>query len=873
MPSSRSADKNMGGVNFKTILNLMNLILSPSVLKINSPKQHYLNKLKLLYNFKLAMVGRIVHKSTFYIYLLLLKSIDILAVPASLIYKFFEKPGEYVVDNLAYSFLVEWSADLIATIPETVDISQAQYFEKMNRYNTLLLLTSNYTNKSLFTNPFILNNFGKSLEFVFQNGIFYNSIIKRILNISFLTFVQQLAEPDLDYINRQKKAQSIWDIWGEYLKTIAEENSINIYELTTDKEEQIKLLSKYEEALLKDNKSEKVSFLNMKTNHSFTSLNTKKKLFKVTNTFKKQTLLSPFKTFNLTNKLGEKENPFAEKNQLKNHFISAYSNNKLKNNLTSWSVSQFLSYQGKDSDLFIDLHPPRNFSSSAASLKYSFSVQHPIGSIVCQIFSGIFYKQISKNILVLGSPGIEKSLLIQAIAGETELKIITDSAYRYAMVYRGVAVGIKLLKDVFEALSLHTPCIFLMEDIHAIGERRPFLIDESTPNSTESTYNKNKSMQSLFLKEKSSSSREGLYKSNKHLLTHYKKAYKEPRGLATNHFSFTFLFGDFLFDSKLKSSKLRNNEIKLSSALSIQVMKKENQSRNKQNQQGSVPIISSSSLLINKSNSENLSPPTSSPFSVLILKEATKLKHKKTVKEIPWFGLPGEQYSLISKYNYSIRVKVALLAELVLSNLSVKLDMITDLLVIIDSVKSNRGFVVFATTHIPYILDPALRRPGRFDETISLPLIPAIYSRWVNYRSNVQYLNSSLFTKYSLPFNTNLSKGTTLDLTRMNFGLEKDQFAIDKLINYIYIRGFNLPFAYNLSTKLLTLKDLESKTNKKNWKHLLPLLKRKTDLSNLLPFYQPSIKFSPLVNSINQYSLSLKKWKQRKNKIFSQKKF
>jgi hypothetical protein len=50
------------------------------------------------------------------------------------------------------------------------------------------------------------------------------------------------------------------------------------------------------------------------------------------------------------------------------------------------------------------------------------------------------------------------------------------------------------------------------------------------------------------------------------------------------------------------------------------------------------------------------------PFSVLVLNEASKLKHKKTVKEMPWFGLPGEQFSLISKYNYSIRVKVALLS-------------------------------------------------------------------------------------------------------------------------------------------------------------------------------------------------------------------
>jgi hypothetical protein len=179
-------------------------------------------------------------------------------------------------------------------------------------------------------------------------------------------------------------------------------------------------------------------------------------------------------------------------------------------------------------------------------------VQQPIGLMVCQIFSGIFYKQISKNVLVIGSHGLEKTLLIQSIAGETELKMITDSAHRYAMVHRGVAVGIKLLKDVFEALSMHTPCLFLIEDIHAIGERRPFLIDEASPNSIESAYNKNQSMQGLFLKEKSSASRESLYKNNKHLLSHYKKPYKEVKGLATNHFFFHVSFGDLYKMRKMK---------------------------------------------------------------------------------------------------------------------------------------------------------------------------------------------------------------------------------------------------------------------------------------------------------------------------------
>ena len=832
-------------------------------------KNPYLNKTGLIkvagFTRRLSKVLSLAHKLSFYSYVLLLKSIDVLAVPASFIYKFFEKPEEYVVENLAYSFLVEWSADLISTIPDTVDTNLSIYFSKINTRGVSPLI---FINMDLgFQAKLALFNLKMPLSFAdfpfLFSGFAGNSFLKRLLNSSLLLFIQQLCEPDLDSINRQKKGIIFWDIWGEYLKKVALLERINIYELTSDKEEQVKLLSKYEETIgatfTRPKKASDISsayswsgqlaqkagwgaktgiflekgFNNTLAKYSLYPLNSVQNL-------NKKNLGTPIfnKTYNSITYQSVKNQEFI-------NFSSPLSqalNSKIGRNLSignnaaapqksdsgskkgnadpnyyGWSVSQFLSYQGKDTDLFIDLHPPKSFSTSAAFLQLRlFSVQQPIGSIVCQIFSGIFYKQISKNILVVGSSGLEKSLLIQAIAGETELKIITDNAHRYAMVYRGVAVGIKLLRDVFEALSLYTPCIFLMEDIHAIGERRPFLIDHDHPtdsNATESTYNKNQSMQALLLKEKSSASREGLYKNNKHLVSHYKKPYKSGKLLATNHFSFTFLFGDIF-------NKIRNNEIRQSGqALPIQVIKKERAERletkyknikqspsfskvSKLNQSGNQYTFMrpqeqfnsstySSSLLIKSSKDELLAPPASSPFNVLILKEEAKLKHKNLVKEMPWFGLPGEQFSLVSKYNYSIRVKVALLADLVLSNLSVKLEMITDLLVIIDSVKGNRGFVVFATTHVPYILDPALRRPGRFDETISLPIIPALYSRWTNYRYNVQYLTTSLFNKYSIPFNSTFNKGTTLDLSLAPLITSQtiSMSPLDKLINLIYIKA------------------------------------------------------------------------------------
>jgi hypothetical protein len=52
----------------------------------------------------------------------------------------------------------------------------------------------------------------------------------------------------------------------------------------------------------------------------------------------------------------------------------------------------------------------------------------------------------------------------------------------------------------------------------------------------------------------------------------------------------------------------------------------------------------SSILGLKSSTSDGVTAPASSPFSVLVLNEASKLKHKKTVKEMPWFGLPGNNF-------------------------------------------------------------------------------------------------------------------------------------------------------------------------------------------------------------------------------------
>nr|ALO20928.1 cell division protein [Microglena monadina] len=876
-------NKKLGLLSTSLILTLRNKDLIKKMLYINK-KTFPLTKYYLVNLLKLTL--SLSSNGLFWIYSFFLKSLDIFQFIMGCIYLFLEKPGELILDWIAYAFVVKWSSDLITIIPDVVDSSRMHSFLKISRGVRPFLITN-----SLYGSPTSNNSF------LFSLSLLFSGLIQRgMLNI-YETLIEKWYQPENDLIIRQKKGIIFWDLWSEVLIEVAEDANINLSELTSLKEEQNRLLEKLEEYGLEDSQ---VSIIN------FNNKNSRIKKIWVTK-------LSP--EVNQPRNIS-KNFYFIQRKPyylLKNHYEnSTYKNEKIqdltfskkrlalinqtrgidkkfenqllriscKGNWSMRSIDQFLNYQGKDTELFIQKSPSKSFLH-IPSIKYSQSALQPIGTIVCQIFSGLFKQQIAKNILIIGSsvapcmtesykvtpslgreslglqrpnkvwvapqhseaqtkfelgfpvpptsnsssamlglvaqqsgakfsqpsyfpqqgkswglydkapfsckrnaggfliPRLKKlkeggllrissrrggtrvgetkneTLFIQAIAGETELKIITDNAHRYSTMYGGVPVGIKLLKDVFETLSFHTPCIFLLEDIHHIGIRRPFLISDQIELGKDTDFGSEK--------EEIHEKNQVIYELSKHLITHYKKPYRGDFSLLipTNHFCFNLFKG-------VSSAQIRNNQIPLSNSLNSDSSneikdlsskpKDESQSRWSENGESKNNILSTSLQI--KSNNL-LAPPATSPFSVLLLKQDTKLNAQQVVKEIPWAGFSTEKLTLISKSNYSIRVKIALLADMALSNLSVKLDMITDLLIIIDSVKGNRGFIVFATTHIPYVLDPALRRPGRFDETISLPLIPNLFSRWEILKTNLQNLTKS--SPYS-----SFSRGLSIDFTNIS---------------------------------------------------------------------------------------------------------
>lgn len=744
------------------------------------------------------------------------KLIDTFEYFLRLIYGFFEKPTELTMDWVAYAFLVEWSSDLITFTPENQEKKKWLVFTRITRQSKILFLPffSNFTGFGLlksnlkesiimkvFSGPFLFfsNFFQLSAQLIFGQLLY-----KRLLMLNDL-FLDILNRPDTDLINRQQKGTLFWDIWSDVLIKAADNYNINIPSLSNIKEEQNVLIDRFlsnpPEAYPPNSSGrlefKKVPFFTVKWNRDKAkagSLNKdkafiNKSLYKKPNPFKdlafyesnftRVSRLAPLIGQHYKSSLPELNLNAVGANTKKGisfYHYKAYGLKPPTDNLIKTSGAytsrisnnagfEYVTYQSKETELFLDYHPPKSFNHVSAIQYYSI-VQQPIGNLVCQIYSGILTKQISKNVLVIGSTlssntdtinSMQKTLLIQALAGETEIKIITDNASRYAVVNRGFAVGIKLLKEVFEAIALNTPCLFLLEDIHLIGERRPLLISDHGDALGDS--GENKAVETTFGSQSNGEAvhekNQVYYQLSRHGITHYKKPFKGDFSLSipTNHFSFD------LFCSVNFSKRYSNYASTLTNPLSYGFKASEEQKgfsgmgdaqadsqgpeslfnavgAKKLNSKRKVSSVTGSSQknmlssYLQIGRNHLLSPPSTSPFSVFLLKEQKQFKPKKIVNELPWIGLPSEQLSILPRVSYSVRAKVAALADLGFSSISAKLDMITDLLVIIDSVRGNRGFVVFATTHLPHILDPALRRPGRLDETISLPTLTNLWNRW-----------------------------------------------------------------------------------------------------------------------------------------------
>jgi SpoVK/Ycf46/Vps4 family AAA+-type ATPase len=814
-------------------------------------------------------------------------------------YKFLEKPAEFMIEFIAFVFLIEWSSDILGFLPDSIETSFWKSSQKLLRpvrsgifFLSFGIFFQSPSSKSFLNGSQLLFKTGQNVSFLnpfhflistgfFQFSNFATYVLQKRLFSMFEKLPSILLQPDIDIFVRQRKGILFWDIWAEILRRAAEKYNVNLPSFVTLKEEQEifidklvqdsqffentnffsggyffqsgkwsrrslqqnlevenfhshsgKSFSSFLQNFLIQNRPSSFFDFSFSSSPQYYVIQSQKNslFFKTKNNEKlRQFFLSNLFDFRKEKNMGKIQSfinssdmflkPVFEKESSKNKFLNFFpffenlqsfdtfeqiftccgkekNVNSVQNSLflsqkiDRWESSQYSTFQSQETDFFLDIYPPKSLKH-VHFLKYYEPVHSTLGPLICQIYAGLFPKQISKNILVVGESGTAKTFFLRALAGETEMKIITENASRYAVVQRGVAVGMKYLRDVFDAIALQTPCFFVMEDLHVIGSKRPFLISENE---------KSQTVQFSFGLEQQEvhETNQMIYQSTRHSISDFRRPYKGDFsiGIPTNSFLQAFYSRvakrdqSSFFYSLRKGHKFQNSQFfggnfssniwnSLSSPLPIDSLETALQNKSLQEKESSSLLQSKAvtvSGLLGRASRQNdglfgqkftkiqsslqfskeqvFAPPATSPFTVLLMKEQKKFKPKKIVQESSWGGLSADQILLYEKENSSIRAKIAVLAEKTMNLSRGKFDMITDLLVIIDNVRANRGFVVFGTTHKPSSLDPALRRPGRFDETLSFAQNPNFLSRFeilkMNLENSVSTLNffdSSILTE------------------------------------------------------------------------------------------------------------------------------
>ena len=78
--------------------------------------------------------------------------------------------------------------------------------------------------------------------------------------------------------------------------------------------------------------------------------------------------------------------------------------------------------------------------------------------------------KIPKGVLLLGAPGVGKTMLARAVAGEANVPFFHISGSEFVEMF--VGVGASRVRDLFKKAKKNAPCIIFIDEIDAVGRQR-----------------------------------------------------------------------------------------------------------------------------------------------------------------------------------------------------------------------------------------------------------------------------------------------------------------------------------------------------------------------------------------------------------------